>query len=58
MDPDRHDYWQFSWDEMARYDLPAMLYYVLRHTGRRKVGWRGSICLLLINLSGKLKSIL
>lgn len=44
MDPDRAaDYWQFSWDEMARYDLPAMLYHVLRQTGRRKVSWRGSI---------------
>jgi len=30
-----------SWDEMAHYDLPAMLNYVLRATGRQKLFYVG-----------------
>jgi lysosomal acid lipase/cholesteryl ester hydrolase len=38
LDPDRdNDYWQFSWDEMAKYDLPTQLNYVLEKTGKEKV---------------------
>ena len=31
----------YSWDEMAHYDLPAMLNYVLRVTGRRNLSYVG-----------------
>ena len=29
-----NDYWRFTWDEMARRDLPAMLDYVIEQTGK------------------------
>lgn len=35
------DYWHFSWDEMAKYDLPAMLNHVLVTTGRQKLHYFG-----------------
>ena len=25
-------FWDFSWDEMAKHDLPSMVYHVLNHT--------------------------
>ncbi|KAJ8730003.1 hypothetical protein PYW07_017041 [Mythimna separata] len=28
-DPSTYDFWDFSWDEIGRYDLPAMIDYVL-----------------------------
>jgi len=34
-------YWHFSWDEMAKYDLPASLNYVLAKTGREKLFYVG-----------------
>lgn len=30
-----------SWDEMAKYDLPAMLGYVLQQTGAPKIQYMG-----------------
>jgi len=41
LDPKSHVYWQFSWDEMAKYDLPAMLDYVLQNTGVAKIQYMG-----------------
>eukprot|EP00357_Protocruzia_adherens_P036559 CAMPEP_0115015736 /NCGR_PEP_ID=MMETSP0216-20121206/26966_1 /TAXON_ID=223996 /ORGANISM="Protocruzia adherens, Strain Boccale" /LENGTH=384 /DNA_ID=CAMNT_0002385953 /DNA_START=140 /DNA_END=1294 /DNA_ORIENTATION=+ len=35
------DFWQFSWDEMASYDVPAHLRYVTNYTGYQKVHWVG-----------------
>ena len=29
------DFWKFSWQEMAKYDLPAMIDYVLNTTNRQ-----------------------
>lgn len=31
------EFWQFSWDEMGRYDLSASIDYVLENTGRKKM---------------------
>jgi len=36
-----NEYWQFTWDEMAKYDLPAQLNYVLEHTGKEKIYYIG-----------------
>jgi lysosomal acid lipase/cholesteryl ester hydrolase len=54
LDPKSHAFWEFrcvsvcargahanSWDEMAKYDLPAMLGYVLQQTGVPKIQYMG-----------------
>jgi len=33
LDPEKNEYWQFTWDEMGKYDLPAALNYVIEQTG-------------------------
>merc|ERR1719341_557851 len=35
------DYWSFSWDEMARYDLPTMLTHMMAVTGAEKFHYIG-----------------
>ncbi|KAH1051603.1 hypothetical protein AAZX31_08G165500 [Glycine max] len=35
LDPDDMAYWDWSWDELASYDLPAFVQYVYNHTGQR-----------------------
>jgi pimeloyl-ACP methyl ester carboxylesterase len=43
-DPDRpapNPFWAFSFDEMAKYDAPAMIKYVKSQTGAGKVNWVG-----------------
>ena len=41
MDPDQEQFWRFSWDEMGQYDLPAMLFYVTKHTGQSSLVYVG-----------------
>ena len=41
LDPGSKEFWRFSWDEMAKYDLPAMLNFVLEHTGKEKIYYIG-----------------
>jgi len=43
LDPnDPHDeFWQFSWDEMAKYDLPTQLNFVINHTDSQKIYYIG-----------------
>ena len=36
-----NEYWQFTWDEMAKYDLPTELNYVLEKTGKEKIYYIG-----------------
>jgi len=36
-----NEYWQFTWDEMAKYDLPTELDYVLEKTGKEKIYYIG-----------------
>jgi len=42
-DPDaKHGkYWQFSWDEMAKYDIPAMVDYIRMVTGQDQIYYVG-----------------
>ena len=41
LDPAQKEFWRFSWDEMAKYDLPAMLNFTLAHTGKEKIYYMG-----------------
>merc|ERR1719228_169864 len=42
LDPDMdNQFWQFSWDEMAKYDLPEQLNYVMETTGKEKIYYIG-----------------
>jgi len=42
LDPDSSpEFWMFSWDEMAKYDLPTMLHYVMETTGQEKIYYFG-----------------
>jgi lysosomal acid lipase/cholesteryl ester hydrolase len=34
-------YWQFSWDEVGNFDLPAMIDYVLEKSGAEKLHYIG-----------------
>lgn len=34
LDPNQEEFWNWSWDEMAAHDLPAMVEYVLNTTGQ------------------------
>jgi lysosomal acid lipase/cholesteryl ester hydrolase len=38
-----HDsaFWDFSWDDMARDDLPSMIYYILNVTQQTRIGYVG-----------------
>ena len=36
-----NEFWQFTWDEMAKNDLPAELNYVLDKTGKEKIYYIG-----------------
>uniref|UniRef100_A0A914WPK3 Lipase n=1 Tax=Plectus sambesii TaxID=2011161 RepID=A0A914WPK3_9BILA len=41
LSPSSHDFWKFSWDEMAKHDLPAMINYVLAQTGQSQLHYMG-----------------
>jgi len=42
LDPDHdEEYWHYTWDEMAKYDLPAELNYVMNITGKEKIYYVG-----------------
>jgi len=34
-------FWDFTWDEMAKYDLPAVLSYILETTGQKNLSYIG-----------------
>jgi len=38
---DSKEYWDFTWDEMAKYDLPAEITYVLKSTGHSRLAYVG-----------------
>merc|ERR1711936_716764 len=43
LDPEhtKSGFWDFSWDEMARYDLPAMIEFVLEYTEEEEMFYAG-----------------
>ena len=41
LSPSDPAFWDFSWDEMANGDLPALTDYVLAATGHQKLGYVG-----------------
>ncbi|XP_022321182.2 gastric triacylglycerol lipase-like [Crassostrea virginica] len=41
LSPDDPRYWAFSWDEMAKYDLPAMIDYIIEQTGNKEIYYAG-----------------
>ncbi|KAH8377687.1 hypothetical protein KR093_006634, partial [Drosophila rubida] len=41
LDPDESKFWDFSWHEIGMYDLPAMIDYILKSTGYRKLQYAG-----------------
>ncbi|XP_062142657.1 lipase 1 [Drosophila sulfurigaster albostrigata] len=41
LDPDESKFWDFSWHEIGMYDLPAMIDYILKSTGFKKLQYAG-----------------
>ncbi|RXG60347.1 Lipase member K, partial [Armadillidium vulgare] len=41
LSPSSKEFWDFSWDEMAKYDLPKMIDYIVKHTKHKKVDYVG-----------------
>jgi len=41
LDPEDDDFWHFSWDQMAEFDLPACLDYILQATGYSQLYYVG-----------------
>jgi len=41
LDEKQAAFWQFSWDEMAKYDLPAMIKFITNKTGVSKIYYIG-----------------
>lgn len=57
-----HAFWNFSFDDMARYDVPAMIDCVLRVTSQRNLAWvahsQGTTQFLIAASDAKLQRIL
>ncbi|XP_074963940.1 lysosomal acid lipase/cholesteryl ester hydrolase-like isoform X2 [Phalacrocorax aristotelis] len=41
LNPSQKEFWQFSFDEMGKYDIPAELYFVMNKTGQKDVYYVG-----------------
>ncbi|PSC70369.1 lysosomal acid lipase cholesteryl ester hydrolase [Micractinium conductrix] len=41
LDPGQPAFWDFSWDDMAAYDMPAVVNYVLKQTGASQLAYVG-----------------
>jgi len=40
-DDGTNDFWSFTWDEMASYDVPTFINFVVDQTGYSSIGWVG-----------------
>ncbi|MCH94377.1 triacylglycerol lipase 2-like [Trifolium medium] len=61
LSPNDMAYWDWSWDELANYDLPASVQYVYNHNGQKiyYVGHsQGSLIALIALSQGKLLNML
>jgi len=38
---DSDAFWNFTWDDMAKYDIPAFISYILKNTGQQKLSYIG-----------------
>lgn len=56
--PSQSAFWDFSWDEMAEYDLPAMIDYVLEETGQDQLFYVGHSEGTIIGFSGFINTTL
>ncbi|KAI9558712.1 hypothetical protein GHT06_015501 [Daphnia sinensis] len=41
INPDSEKFWDFTWEELGQYDLPASIDYILKTTGQEKVSYVG-----------------
>lgn len=41
LDNKKKEYWNFTWVEMGRYDIPAVINYILDHSGQEKLSFVG-----------------
>ncbi|TRY73442.1 hypothetical protein TCAL_06993 [Tigriopus californicus] len=41
LNPNKEEFWHFSWDEMGKYDIPAMVDKVISATGHQKIHYVG-----------------
>ncbi|KZS10880.1 putative Lipase 3 [Daphnia magna] len=41
LNPKRAQFWKFSWDEIGDHDIPAIINYILKETGRSKLSYIG-----------------
>ena len=64
LDTSATEYWQFSWEEIALYDLPAMIDYILKMTGADSIYYVGHsqgttvgyvLCSMKPNYNNKIK---
>ncbi|CAF1372896.1 unnamed protein product, partial [Adineta steineri] len=46
------EFWDFSWDDMARDDLPSMIYYILNMTQHAQIGYIGHSQGTMIGFAG------
>ncbi|CAL4125307.1 unnamed protein product, partial [Meganyctiphanes norvegica] len=41
LDPSEREFWQFSWDEMGKFDIPAVIDYILASTQKEQLSYIG-----------------
>ena len=49
-DEGKKGFWDFTWDEMAKYDIPTQIEKVLKITGKDKIQWEQLLSWLCITI--------